>query len=94
MSIEVHQAADNSYHVTFGDYEGLTVRDLVAALASLPPGAPVFDVCTTFHDEDGAGQSDYDAEHIVGITTISTDPDVVAHDVIAEAEAFLAGGTS
>jgi hypothetical protein len=77
--IEVHQAPDKSFHVTFGDAEGITVGALAAALASLPPDKLLYDVCTTFFDPDNdecEGQPVYDEDHWVGITTIATEPEV------------------
>lgn len=79
--VRVHQAPDKSFHITFGDAEGITVGDLAAALASLPPGKLLYDITSTYFnpdDEACEGQSDYDADHWVGITTISTEPEVCA----------------
>jgi hypothetical protein len=59
--VKVNQTPDKSFHVMFGDADGITVGELAAALSALPPDKLLYDVCTTFHDPDdesGEGQSE------------------------------------
>jgi hypothetical protein len=59
----------------------------------LPPGKLLHDVTSTYFnpdDEACEGQSDYDEDHCVGLTTISTEPEhSTAEQVVAAAEALL-----